>query len=292
MDENLRPRQLAGGWGFAEGPRWRDGRLVLSDTLGGRVITVAEDGEVQTLCEVPHPMGIDWLPDGTLLAVSMTDFCVYAFDGSQVSLYCDLRRYCPGPTNDIVADRFGRAYVGNMGTAGFLDNEPPKPADLVLIGADRRVTPVAGDLLFANGMVLCDGGRRLLVAETFGHRITSFVVDPDDGSLHDRAVFADLGERTPDGIALDAEGYLWVASMETCEFLRVGEGGEITHRIDPSGRNAVACALGGPRLSTLYLVTLQPAEGVTDPTEGIRRGDSIARVEVCEAPVPGAVRGW
>jgi sugar lactone lactonase YvrE len=279
--------EIAGGWAFAEAPRWHAGRLWLSEPFGGRVLAIAPDGDVAVICELPQPMGLGWLPDGRLLAVSMSDYALYAFDGDSVERYSDLSDVCVGPPNDLVVDPSGRAYVGNLGAKDFVGGEQPKPVDLVIVDTDGTAAPAAPDLLFANGMALTDGGRTLLVAETFGHRLTAFDVNPRDGSLSGRRVFAPLGESTPDGIALDAEGAVWLGSMETCEFLRVLEGGEITHRIDPGGRNAVACAFGGDDLNTLFLVTLETAEGVTDPTEGIARGDSVARLEAIEPPVPG-----
>ncbi len=63
---------LAGGFEFLEGPRWRDGRLWMSDSFGGQVFTVDPDGEVETVVEVPgQPSGLGFLPDGTPLIVSM-----------------------------------------------------------------------------------------------------------------------------------------------------------------------------------------------------------------------------
>ena len=273
---------LAGGWAFAEAPRWHDGRLWLSEMLGGRVLAIDSSGKVEVICEVPQPMGSGWLPNGNLLVVSMSEWSVYVYDGTSLELYCDLRSICMGPPNDMVVDHIGRAYVGNFGAKDFLHGESPKPADLVLIDTNRVPRVVASDLVFANGMVLTPGGDTLIVAETFGHRLTAFSVDSADGSLSNRRVFADLGERTPDGIALDSEGAVWVGSMETREFLRVIDGGEITDLIDAAGRNAVACAIGGSNGQTLFMITLENAQGVTNPTEGIRRGDSIARVEMCQ----------
>lgn len=287
MSRGLERRELAGGWAFAESPRWHDGRLWLSEQLAGRVLAISDTGQVEVICEVASPMGLDWLPDGRLLAVSMSEWTVYVFNGQRVEPYCDLRGVCVGPPNDIVVDSLGRAYVGNMGAKDFLTGEAPQPADLVLIDVDRRARAVATDLLFANGMVFTADGATLIVAETFGHRLTAFRVDATDGSLFDRRVFAELGRRTPDGIALDSEGAVWVGSMETCEFLRVREGGEITDLIETVGRHAVACALGGSNGRTLFMVTLENSEGVTDPTEGLRRGDSIARVEVSTVPAKG-----
>ncbi len=288
MTGEFERKVLAGGWAFAEAPRWYRGLLWLSDMLGGRVLTIDSFGGVEVFCEVDSPMGLGWLPDGRLLIVSMGKWGIYVCDGGTVRQYADLSSVCVGPPNDMVVDQMGRAYVGNMGARGFLQGEPPQPADLVLIDTNRNPSVVASDLMFANGMVITPDANTLIVAETFGHRLTAFTVNVGDGSLSDRRTFADLGERTPDGIALDSEGAIWVASMETGEFLRVKEGGEVTNVIDLDGRHAAACAIGGSKGTTLFMVTLENAEGVTDPTEGIRRGDSIAHVETTVIPVRGA----
>lgn len=286
--QEMSPRPFVELGSFAEAPRWHDGRLWLSELRDGRVRAVDLEGRIETVCRVPAPLGLGWLPDGRLLIVSLAEYLVFSFDGDRVEPYCDLRSHCTGPPNDLVVDARGRAYVGNMGAPNFLEGEEPKPADLVLIDADRTPRPAAPDLLFANGMVVSPDGRTLIVAETFAGRLTAFNVDPRDGSLSGRRVFASLEGRTPDGLALDAEGAVWVGSMETGEFLRVLEGGEITHRVVPGGRNTPACALGGPDRRTLFMVTLEKAEGIDGITEALHRGLTRARIEIAEAPVPGA----
>lgn len=285
--QELTPRPLAELGSFAEAPRWRDGRLWLSELQAGRVVTVDLDGRVEEVCQAPAPMGLGWLPDGRLLVVSLIEYCIFSFDGERLERYCDLSSHCAGPPNDIVVDSRGRAYVGNMGAKDFLEGGEPKPADLVLVDSGGAPRAAAPDLLFANGMVISPDGRTLVVAETFGSRLTAFDVDPADGSLSGRRVFASLEGRTPDGVALDAEGAVWVGSMETCEFLRVLEGGEITHRVVPDGRNTPACALGGPDGRTLFMVTLEKPDGI-GITEALHRGETRARVEIAEAPAPGA----
>ena len=62
---------LIDGFRFLEGPRWRDGRLWMSDMGGGKVYTLSESGDLETLVEVPNdPSGLGFLPDGTPLIVS------------------------------------------------------------------------------------------------------------------------------------------------------------------------------------------------------------------------------
>ncbi len=69
----LNTEVLADGFEFLEGPRWRDGRLWMSDSFGGQVFTVSPDGGVETVVEVPgKPSGIGFLPDGVLEGGTIT----------------------------------------------------------------------------------------------------------------------------------------------------------------------------------------------------------------------------
>ena len=85
----------------------------------------------------------------------------------------------------------------------------------------------------------------MLVAETFGHRISAYELR-DDGTLAHRRVFAEFDEHVePDGIAMDEHGEVWVATCSP-EVLRVADGGTVTGRVDlASGLNSYAVALGG-----------------------------------------------
>lgn len=60
---------------FLEAPRWRDGRLWISDFYTHRVLSCREDGsDLRVEAEVPaQPSGLGWLPDGRLLVVSQRD---------------------------------------------------------------------------------------------------------------------------------------------------------------------------------------------------------------------------
>ena len=68
---------LLDGGTFFEGARWRDGRWYVSDFYANRVIAVGSDGRAETVLEIAQPSGLGWLPDGTLLAVSMTEHRVW-----------------------------------------------------------------------------------------------------------------------------------------------------------------------------------------------------------------------
>jgi len=276
---------LAEGIVFGEGPRWHAGRLFFSDIKAGRVEAVDRDGKRETVVRLQgEPSGLGWLPDGRMLVVSMLDHRLLRLDPEGLREVADLSAHCGGKANDMVVDALGRAYVGNIGFD--LEAQPiaPRPTKLLRVDPDGSVHVAARELWCPNGLAIGADGRTLVAAESAAGRLAAFDVAAD-GSLSGQRVFAALPEgAAPDGICMDAEDAVWVASPTTREFLRVREGGEVAERIPTGERVAIACALGGPARRTLFLVTswtMSLAEA------GKQRG---GRIEACEVAVPGA--GW
>lgn len=271
---------LLDGLTFPEGPRWHEGRLWFSDFYSYRVIALGLDGTAETMATVPQcPSGLGWLPDGTLLVVSMLDRKVMRLQGGALVTHADLSSVAGGPCNDMVVDVQGRAYVGNFGYERF-QGEDARPARLARVDPDGHVTVVAEDLLFPNGSVITPDGRRLIIGETMGNRLTQFDITPD-GDLSRRRDFATVPGLFPDGICLDTEGAIWVADPRGNRVVRVREGGTITDTIPLPGRNAYACMLGGEDRRTLFLCT---ATG-SGPE---RAGKTDGRIEHVRVAVPGA----
>ena len=113
----------------------------------------------------------------------------------------------------------------------------------------------AEDLAFPNGMVVTPDDATLIVAESYGNRLTAFDIGAG-GALSNRRVWADLGEDHPDGICLDAEGAVWAADVGNKHCVRVREGGQVLQTVD-ADRGCFACALGGAAGRTPYIVTAQ-----------------------------------
>lgn len=238
---------------FPESPRWHDGALWFSDFYTHSVRRVGMDGRVETVVEVPgQPSGLGWLPDGRLLVVSMTDRRLLRLDPQGLSEVADLSHLAPFHCNDMVVDAVGRAYIGNFGF-DIAARQEPTPTVLILVTPEGDASVAADDLHFPNGSVITPDGRTLIVAESYGARLTGFTIGAD-GALSERRVWAQLQGAAPDGICLDAQGAVWVASPISREVLRVREGGEVTHRIPTQGQ-AVACMLGGPQRKTLFVLT-------------------------------------
>ena len=246
------PKPVAEGLTFPECPRWHDGALWFSDQHAGTVFRLAPGQPAEPILEVAgQPSGLGWTPDGDLLVVSMLDRKLLRYDGQTTATVADLSPYHRGPSNDMLVDDAGRAYVGDIGF-DYYDGGSPTPTKLIRVDPDGQVQVVSGDVLVPNGMALADGGTRLIVAESLARRLTSFRRDPD-GTLSDQQVFADLGRRVPDGICADPTGAVWFASPNSKAVVRVDRTGTETHVIGTGSWYPVACALGGPDGRTLYI---------------------------------------
>jgi len=244
--------ELVTGRAFLEGPRWRDGALYVSDMHGDTVLRITEDGEVSTVVRLEQPSGLGWLPDGSLLISSMTPRKVMRFDGSDLAVHADLSALAPYEINDMCVDRHGHAFIGQFGF-DYAGRGTPATASLLRVDPDGSVCEIADNLEFANGMVITADQSTLLVAESFGQRITAFDL-ADDGSLSQRRVWADLSD-FPDGIAIDSDDAVWVASPVFDRFVRVVEGGDVTATVETPGRHGIACELGGDDGRTLFMLT-------------------------------------
>jgi sugar lactone lactonase YvrE len=271
---------LVSGLAFGEGPRWHEGRLFLSDMHAHQVLAISDNGDTELIATIDQqPSGLGWLPDGDLLVVSMLDRKILRVAGNEVTVHADLAHLASSHCNDMVVDRAGRAYVGNFGFDLFTRAER-KPAELIRVDADGTAIVVATDLQFPNGAVITPDGSTLIVAETMAARLTAFDIDPS-GALTNRRLWAQLDKAVPDGICLDAQSAIWVASPSSNEALRVREGGEVTDRV-PTESGAYACMLGGIDGKRLFILT----SGSSEPD--VCRTKRSAQVEYVDVAVAHA----
>lgn len=289
---------LLEGGGFFEGPRWREGRWWVSDFYTHQVLLVDAAGNTEVVMEVEQqPSGLGWMPDGSLLVVSMRDHRILRRSpAGEVSVHADLSEHCSGLLNDMVVDSRGRAYVGEFGfdLQGFAD---PKPAKLMLVRQEGTVEVIAADMMFPNGAVITPDGRTLIVGETAGARYSAFEL-AEDGSARGRSVWAQVAEApplgplaetlpqlrfAPDGCTLDAEGCIWAADAVGARCVRVAPGGELLEEIAaPAGQGFFACMLGGADGRTLLLCA------APDFLEANRSAAREAMLLTCEVDVPHA----
>jgi sugar lactone lactonase YvrE len=270
---------LVGGRAFLEGPRWHDGALYVSDMHAHEVLRVTTDGEVEVLARLEGaPSGLGWLPDGSLVIVSMGDRTLLRRDADgSLRVHADASALAPHEINDMVVDRHGHAFVSQFGY-DFHGGGRPQRAPLLRVDPDGRVHEASAGLRMGNGLVITADGATLVVAESAGRCLIGFDL-ADDGTLSDPRVWADLPEGDyPDGICIDAEDAVWIAGPASDRFVRVREGGEVTDVVDTPGRHAIACAIGGDDGHTLFMCT-SPTQGEPERSRA-ERGAKIETVTV------------
>ena len=262
-------RVLTDGIYFGEGPRWHDGRLWFSDFYAHSVKSVSLAGDVRTEIEIDdQPSGLGWMPDGSMLIVSMTRRHVLRRtpDGV-ISLHADLSQIATFHCNDMVVDAHGGAYVGNFGfnldadlvargMGKVLADHPT--AKLAYIAPDGTARVAAEDMHFPNGAVITPDGKTLILGETLGGVLTAFNIGPS-GDLSNRRVWASTQPYVPDGICMDAESAIWIANPIGPQCVRIAEGGQVLEVID-TGQPCYACMLGGDDGKTLFMLTAASAD--------------------------------
>jgi sugar lactone lactonase YvrE len=273
-------RVLDGGRYF-EGPRWHSGRLWFVDCMNRTLLSLAPSGECKRHAKFADdtPCGLGVLPGGKLIVLTMFRKRLMSYADGELSLYADLSGIATGTIDDMIVDGLGRAYVGDLG----FDLPPPPDRGavgrIILVMPDGAARIVADGLRFPNGIAVSADNSRLVVAEMDGACLAEYDIEAD-GGLKFRSRFGSM--KSPDGICLDHDGAVWVASFDEDAFIRVGRDGRESQRIEVRGRRAIACALGGAERRTLFCLSAATSY------EELRQRKSSARIDVVDVEVPGA----
>ena len=274
---------LLTGLAYGESPRWHEDRLWFSNWGMQEIVAVDLEGHSEVILRMPSfPFSIDWLPNGRLLVTSGHDGRLQRRepDGSLVT-HADLTSLSNG-WNEIVVDGRGNAYLNSAGF-DLMAGEKFAPGIIALVTPDGSARQVADGIAFPNGMAVTPDNSTLIVAESYGKRLTAFDIAAD-GSLSNRRLWATLGDGVPDGICIDAGNAVWYGDVPNKRCVRVRESGEVIETIELD-RGCFACMLGGANQRTLFMMAAEWC-GLANMTDGARTG----QVLTIEAPAPGV--GW
>ena len=274
-------KPILDGGRYFEGPRWHLGRLWFVDCMERTLLSLTPSGEREQHAkfEDDTPCGLGILPDGKIVVLTMFRKRLMTYADGQLSLYADLSRIATGTIDDMIVDGLGRAYVGDLG----FDLPPPPDRGavgrIILVMPDGATRVVADGLRFPNGIAVSADSSRLVVAEMDGECLADYDIAAD-GGLNFRRRFGNM--KTPDGICLDREQAVWVASFDEDAFIRVDRDGHELQRLEVPGRRAIACVLGGPVRRTLFCLSAATSY------EELRQRKSSARIDVIDVEIPGA----
>lgn len=228
---------LGDGFKGTEGPLGLpDGSLVFTETQDARITRIAADGRLSThLRDTNGANGLGLNPAGEIVAVQVNDTRVGTLGTNARTLASGWGGKPFGRPNDLVVARDGSVYFTDSGR----NANQPATAGEAATPAVYRLTPgqpgllerLAADITRPNGIQLSPDEKTLYVADTAGEHVLAYAVQAD-GSLGPRRNFARLAgwRQAPngstssgaDGLAVDAQGRLYVASNAGVEVFDAG----------------------------------------------------------------------
>jgi sugar lactone lactonase YvrE len=250
---------------LGEGPRWdaRRGELVWVDILRGRVSreTVDADGALQLVRRYDVGTTV-----GAVAPVSGGDGWVVAAGrgvahlglGGRLTPIVDVAPQ--GRMNDASCDPQGRLWAGTIG-----DDARAGEAMLVRLDAAGAVTTVLEGLTISNGLGWSPDGRTMYHVDSGPGTLTAYAFDPATGDIRDPRVLLRLAADdggVPDGLAVDADGDLWVGIFGAGEVRRYSPAGVLVGVVRVGAAQSTCPAFGGPRLDHLFITTA--TEGWSD----------------------------
>ncbi len=156
--------------------------------------------------------------------------------------------------NDMIADPQGRIYAGTMywGAGGM-----EKPGRLYLISPDGSIRAVDEGIELANGLGFSPNNKVLYFTDSTARKIYAYDVEPASGELSGRRVIVQVptDEGIPDGLTVDAEGFIWSAQWYGSQIVRYDPQGKVERRIAMPVKQVSSVIFGGDNLTDLYVTT-------------------------------------
>jgi sugar lactone lactonase YvrE len=252
-----------------EGPCWlaRTGELAWVDMLAGRVLaTSLARGTTQSI-EIPSPVAAIVRPRAAGGIVVTTETGVVLLDEYDAPTpLCEILDEQGIRMNDGACDPQGRLWCGSMAYS-----VRPGAGSLYRVEPDGSFATALTGVTISNGLGWSADGATVFYIDSTTYGIDTFAFDGAAGELGERRRFAEIDPSLgmPDGLAIDAEGGIWVALWDGGAVRRYTAAGVLDAVVPlPCGR-VTACAFGGDDLSQLFITTsrLDLPAGV-DPAGG------------------------
>jgi len=258
---------------LGEGARWdeRTGTLFWVDILRGRVHQFSPATAACRSWTVGQAVGALAIREAGGLVLALRDgFATLDLDTGRLAWIARVEDDRPGQRmNDGRCDAAGRFWAGTMAF-----DPSPGTGTLYRLDPGGRVTAVLADLTISNGLDWGRDGRTLYFVDSGTQRIDLFDFDPPTGELSNRREFVRVPDAAgmPDGLVVDADGFVWVALWGGGALHRYATDGALAAVVTLPVSHPTSCAFGGPDLTDLYVtsasVELTPAALARQPHAG------------------------
>jgi D-xylonolactonase len=238
-------------------PTWHPGENVVywADIPAGRLFRYDPATEAHAEVFRTSCIGLITLQaDGALLLGLDKGRMILWKDGREQRVVCE---GIDGETryNDGIADPHGRVYTGTMPKPQR--DGKPLPGQLYRFDLDGSYRIVDEGFMCANGMGFTPDGRHLYFTDSPTGRIYRYQYDARTGDLSKREVFYEAPGTIPDGMTVDAEGFLWSAQWDGYGVLCIDPStAKVVRKIEvPTAAKCSAIAFAGNDLDTAYITT-------------------------------------
>lgn len=257
---------------LGEGPVWdaQTSTLVWVDMMAHDVHRFDPATGKDTAVNVGTPVGAAVLRASGGMMLAVEDGFLALSDAGEVELFAAVEAQDrTHRMNDGKCDSAGRFWAGTT-SYDFVPGE----STLWRLDADGATTPVITGMTLSNGLGWSPDDRTLYVIDSFGLRLDAFDYDASSGTVgpaRQLIGFAD-GGALPDGMTVDAEGYLWVAMYGGGALRRYAPDGSLDREVPVPVSQPTSCAFGGPDYTDLYVTTANqlttPEQRAAEPTLG------------------------
>jgi L-arabinonolactonase len=170
--------------------------------------------------------------------------------------------------NDGKVDRAGRFWFGTMH-----DDAADASGHVYRLDPNGALTTIDSGYTIPNGFAWSPDDRTLYLADSQLGTIYAYDFDPASGEARNRRPFARTAEGTmPDGATIDAEGYLWSATVGGWGISRFATDGTLHRRLELPVQRPTSVIFGGEDLRTLFITTasrrLTPEQLIAQPLAG------------------------
>ena len=238
-----------------EGPLWHpdEKRLYWVDIPRGRIFRYDPATGAHEICFEGEAIGgFTIQADGALLLFMARGAIKVWREGTLTTVVDEIPAERDGRFNDVIADPEGRVFCGTMSTRDH-------PASLYRLDTDGTLTHVLGDIGTSNGLGFTPDGRQMYYTDTRPHDIYLFDYERATGEIANQRVFAHVpdqpGEGGPDGMTVDAEGYVWSARWGGSCLVRYAPDGTEERRVTFPAPKVSCVTFGGPDYTDMYVTT-------------------------------------